>query len=60
MNHHPFVGGMAAVLLVLATAGCHNTARGVKADTRRVLDKTGAGLERAGDKIRGHRRDDDR
>jgi predicted small secreted protein len=51
---------MAALLLVVAAAACHNTARGVRADTKRALDKTGAGLEKAGDKIGGHRRDDDR
>ena len=45
---------LAAALLMLVTAACHNTAQGVKADTRRALDKTGKALERAGDKIDGH------
>jgi hypothetical protein len=51
---------VAAALLMLAIAGCHNTAQGVKADTRRALEKTGQKLEKAGDKIEGHERKDDR
>ena len=31
--------------------GCHNTAQGVKADTKKALHKTGHGIEKAGDKI---------
>jgi predicted small secreted protein len=50
--------GVTAALLMLATAACHNTAQGVKADTQRALDKTGKALERAGDKIDGHRKKD--
>ena len=49
---------LVATLLTVATAACHNTAQGVKADTRRALDKTGKALERAGDKIDGHRKKD--
>jgi hypothetical protein len=37
--------------LLVAAVGCHNTAQGVKADTKKALDKTGEKLERAGDKI---------
>jgi predicted small secreted protein len=58
MNAHRRIRGMAGLLLLLAAASCHNTAQGVKEDTKRALDKTGAGLEKAGDKIDGHRRDD--
>jgi predicted small secreted protein len=40
-------------LSVLApTAGCHNTARGIKADTAHALHKTGEKVDRAADKIR--------
>lgn len=49
-----------AALLMLSIAGCHNTAQGVKADTRNALDKTGRGLEKAGDKIDGHTKKDGR
>jgi hypothetical protein len=60
MNQDRFGWGMAAlVLLLLAAVGCHNTARGVKADTEHALEKTGQGLEKAGHKIGGHRKDDD-
>jgi predicted small secreted protein len=48
------VGLPALVMLILTSTpvvGCHNTARGVKADTGRALEKTGQKLERAGDKI---------
>lgn len=48
-----------AALLGLAIAGCHNTAQGVKADTRRALDKVGQKLEKAGDKIDRHAKKDD-
>jgi hypothetical protein len=54
----PFLPSVATTLLMLATAACHNTAQGVKADTRRALDKTGKALERAGDKIDGHPKKD--
>ena len=36
-----------AVLVI----GCHNTAQGVKADTRNAVQKTGHGVEKAGQKI---------
>jgi hypothetical protein len=42
------------------TAGCHNTARGVRADARRALEKTGQELEKAGEKIDRHKRPEDR
>jgi predicted small secreted protein len=31
-------------------AGCHNTAQGVKQDSKSAADKTGAALEKAADK----------
>ena len=40
---------LAAALLV--PLGCHNTAQGIKADTKRALDKTSEKLHRASDKI---------
>jgi|HubBroStandDraft_6_1064221.scaffolds.fasta_scaffold3101013_1 hypothetical protein len=49
-----------AVLLFLAAAGCHNTAEGVKADTRNALDKTGHALQKAGDKVDPDTKKDDR
>jgi hypothetical protein len=40
------------IALCLGSAvGCHNTAQGVKADTKRALDKTGEKLQKTGDKI---------
>lgn len=33
-------------------AGCHNTAQGVKQDTKRALEKTGEKLQKAGKKIK--------
>jgi predicted small secreted protein len=47
-----------ALVMLMATSapsvGCHNTARGVKADTGRALEKTGHKVERAGDKMEDH------
>jgi predicted small secreted protein len=42
----------AAILagLVLAS-GCHNTAQGIKTDTRNAVQKTGHGVEKAGEKV---------
>jgi hypothetical protein len=58
---NPFPSGLlVAAALMLAITGCHNTAQGVKADTRRALDKMGEGLEKAGDKIDGHEKKNDR
>jgi hypothetical protein len=31
--------------------GCRHTAEGVKADTKRAVEKTGKGIEKAGEKI---------
>ena len=54
----PFL--VVAALSMLSVAGCHNTAQGVKADTRNALDKTGHELQKAGDKVdRSVKRDDD-
>jgi hypothetical protein len=48
-----------AALSMLSVTGCHNTAQGVKADTRNALDKTGHELQKAGDKVdRDVKRDD--
>lgn len=43
----------AGLLLLLAAAGCHNTAQGIRADTGRAVVKTGHGPEKAGDRIAG-------
>jgi predicted small secreted protein len=56
MKGNRFVLWTVTLLFVLLAIGCHNTAQGVKADTKRALDKTGEGLEKAGDKIDGHKR----
>jgi predicted small secreted protein len=47
-----------AAVFTLPIAACHNTAQGVKADARRALDKTGRALQKAGDKIDGHPKND--
>ena len=39
-----------------SVVACHNTAQGVKADTKRALDKTGEKLEKTGDKIDGNKK----
>lgn len=45
---------LAPLLAALALcSGCHNTAQGVKEDTKRALDKTGDALHKAADKIDG-------
>ena len=50
-----------AAFSMLAVAGCHNTAQGVKADTRNALDKSGHELQKAGDKVDPSvKKDDDR
>jgi hypothetical protein len=50
-----FVPAMAlATLLWTPSFGCHDTAQGIKQDTKRALQKTGQKLEKAGDKIDGH------
>ena len=54
----PFL--VVAALSMLSVAGCHNTAQGVKADTRNALDKTGHEIQKAGDKVdRSVKKDDD-
>ncbi len=35
----------------LASLGCRHTADGVKADTKRAVEKTGNGIEKTGQKI---------
>ncbi len=40
---------LASVLAL--TLGCRHTAEGVKADTKRAVEKTGKGIEKAGEKI---------
>jgi predicted small secreted protein len=59
MNRFPW-SLLVAALWMLSVTGCHNTAQGVKADTRNALDKTGHELQKAGDKVdRNAKRDDD-
>ncbi len=46
----------AAVTIAIAcaaalTCGCHNTAQGIKDDTRNAVQKTGQGVEKTGQKI---------
>jgi predicted small secreted protein len=41
------------LLVLCCAAGCHNTAQGIKEDTKRALDKTGNALQKAADKIGG-------
>ena len=53
-------GSICMLLLLLGAAACHNTARGVREDTSRALQKTGEGLEKAGDRIGGHKNQGDR
>ncbi|MBK6697914.1 MAG: entericidin EcnAB [Myxococcales bacterium] len=38
-------------LVVLLGSGCRNTADGIKADTKRAVEKTGKGVEKVGEKI---------
>lgn len=42
-----------AIIIALGalSAGCRNTANGVRADTKKVLHKTGHGIQKAGKKI---------
>jgi len=60
MNRYQSTLLVAATLSLASLAGCHNTAQGVKADTRNALDKTGQELQKAGDKIDGKGKRDDR
>jgi hypothetical protein len=48
-----------AALAMLGVTGCHNTAQGVKADTRNALDKTGHELQKVGDKVDPRTKKDD-
>ena len=40
-----------ALLVLGALGGCHNTARGVKQDTKKAVQKTGDAVEKTGEKI---------
>ena len=40
-----------ALLVLGVLGGCHNTARGVKQDTKNAVQKTGHAVEKTGDKI---------
>ena len=44
---------LSAIIIALGvlSAGCRNTANGVRADTKKVLHKTGHGIQKAGKKI---------
>jgi len=44
---------LSAIILALGilSAGCRNTANGVKADSKKVVHKTGQGIQKAGKKI---------
>jgi predicted small secreted protein len=42
---------LASALLCSICAACHNTAQGVKADTRNDVQKTGHAVEKTGEKI---------
>jgi predicted small secreted protein len=42
-----------ALFGLILLAGCHNTAQGVKADTKRAVEKTGHAVEKTGEKIEG-------
>jgi predicted small secreted protein len=43
---------IAVVVMGAAFAcGCHNTAQGIKDDTRNAVQKTGQGVEKTGQKI---------
>ena len=44
---------VAAALSVVFALGCHHTWQGVKTDTHRAVQKTGHGVEKAGEKIEG-------
>jgi predicted small secreted protein len=52
MNHIKVQVVLPAALLVgFACAACHNTAQGVKADTRNAVQRAGHAVERTGEKI---------
>ncbi len=40
-----------ALLVLGVLGGCHNTAHGVKQDTKNAVQKTGHAIEKTGDKI---------
>ena len=43
---------MLFLTLSVLALGCHNTAEGIKQDTKRALDKTGDKLKKASKKIK--------
>ncbi len=45
MKSTKYLQGLLMATLVISTAACANTARGVKADTEKVVENTGGGLE---------------
>lgn len=47
----PVVALLFVMLGALAAGGCRHTWDGAKADTKRVVQKTGEGIEKAGQKI---------
>lgn len=47
----PVVALVFVMLGALATGGCRHTWDGAKADTKRVVKKTGEGVEKTGQKI---------
>lgn len=46
MNRFQAAFVLVASIWMLAAAGCHNTAEGIKADTRRALDKIDQKLDK--------------
>jgi predicted small secreted protein len=56
MKSRQYVIALAALLFTFTAIGCHNTARGVRADTSNALHRAGDKIERAGDKIEDRRR----
>ena len=46
MNRFPTALVLVASIAMLEVAGCHNTAEGIKADTRRAVDKIDQKLDK--------------
>ena len=51
MRRHRYFDFAVVLAGVVLASGCHNTAQGVKTDTRNAVQKTGHGVEKAGGKI---------
>jgi len=45
MRNAKYLQGLLMATLVISTAACANTMRGVKKDTEKVVEKTGGGIE---------------